>query len=47
MRDRIKRNTLIGPICDGGIKIVDIESKIKAFLKLLGPKKIYYCENSL
>ena len=29
-RDRIKRNTLIGPIRDGGIKIVNIESKIKA-----------------
>ena len=45
-RDRIKRNTLIGPICDGGIKIVDIESKIKA-LKASWTKKIYYCENSL
>ena len=39
-RDRIKRNTLIGPICDGGIKIVDIESKIKA-LKASRTKKLY------
>ena len=29
-RDRITRNTLIGSICNGGIKIVDIESKITA-----------------
>ena len=29
-RERIKRNTLIGPICNGGIKIVDTESKIIA-----------------
>ena len=29
-RDRIKRNTLIGPIIRGGIGIVDIESKFKS-----------------
>ena len=45
-RDRIKRNTLIGSICNGGIKIVDIESKIKA-LKASWTKKLNYCENSL
>ena len=45
-RDRIKRNTMIGSICNGGIKIVDIESKINA-LKASWTKKLYYCENSL
>ena len=29
-RDRIKRNTLIGPVKSGGIGIVDIETKFKA-----------------
>ena len=37
---------MIGSICNGGIKIVDIESKIKA-LKASWTKKLYYCENSL
>ena len=29
-RDRIKRNTVIGPIKDGGIGLVDLETKLKA-----------------
>ena len=28
--DRIKRNTLIGDILDGGIGIIDLESKLQA-----------------
>ena len=28
--DRIKRNTIIGHIKDGGLGIIDVESKIKA-----------------
>ena len=30
-RERIKRNTLIGPISVGGIGLVDLEIKFKAF----------------
>ena len=29
-RERIKRNTLIGPIAEGGIGLVDLETKFKA-----------------
>ena len=38
-RDRIKRNTLIGNIADGGIGIVDVESKFKS-LKAMWIKRL-------
>ena len=39
-RDRIKRNTLIGPIRSGGIGLVDIETKLKA-LKASWVSRLY------
>jgi hypothetical protein len=38
-RDRIERNTLIGNIADGGIGIVDVESKFKS-LKAMWIKRL-------
>ena len=45
-KDRIKRNTMIGSICNGGINLVDIDSKIKS-LKAAWIRKIYFSNNSL
>ena len=36
--DRIKRNTLIGDILDGGIGIIDLESKLQALKAMWIPR---------
>ena len=45
-RDRIKRNTLIGNTLDGGLHVVDLESKFKA-LKASWVPKIVSCNHRL
>ena len=45
-RDRIKRNTMIGNISEGGISLIDIKSKIKS-LKASWVGKIYSSNASL
>ena len=41
-KDRIKRNTMIGNIYQGGINLVDIESKIKSLKAAWVKKNISY-----